>query len=66
MVPLNMYILPNYGKITFITHLKKLKFKYLHAFVGNQFNIYSLLFYIINNMFLEHPEIIGFIFRNIL
>lgn len=42
MVPLNMYILPNYGKTSFIVHFKNLKFKYFYAFVGDQFNIYTL------------------------
>lgn len=66
MVPLNMCILPDYGKSAFITHFKNLKFKYLYAFVGDQFNIHSLLFYVINGRFLQHPEITDSIFRKIL
>lgn len=65
MVPLNMYILPNYGKITFITHSKNLKFKYFYAFVGDQFNECSLLFYIINDRFMEHPARTDSLFRNV-
>lgn len=37
-------------------------FWYLHAFV-DQFNVYSLLFYIINGRFLEHPEITDSVFQ---
>lgn len=66
MVPLNMCILPNYGKTTFIMHFKILKFKYLCAFVGDQFNVYSFLFYIINNRFEEHCERTDSLFRNVI
>ena len=65
MVPLNMCILPNYGKTSYITHFKNLKFKYFYAFVGDQFNIYTVLSYIINNSFVEHAERIDPLFRNV-
>lgn len=56
MVPLNMYILPNYGKTSFIVHFKNLKFKYFYAFVGDQSNIYTLSFYITTNRFVVYAK----------
>lgn len=37
-------------------------FQYLHAFV-DQFNVYSLLFYVINGRFLEYPEVTNSAFQ---
>lgn len=65
MVPLNMYILPNYGKTAIISHFKSLKFKYIYASIGSQFNKYSLSFYISNNRFMAHPKRIDSLFRNV-
>lgn len=63
MVPLNMCILPNYGKTIFITHFKNLN--YLYAFVGDKFNLYSLLFYVISNRLVEQHERTDSLFRNV-
>lgn len=38
MVPLNMYILPNYGKTACIPHFKNLKLKYFYTFIGDRVN----------------------------
>ena len=65
MVPLNMCILPNYGKTSFIAHFKNLKFKYFYAFLGDQFNICTLSFYRITNRFVVHAERINSLFRNV-